>query len=306
MISEETVLKLLIIHNLISRSEWILRELSWEIGVDTNTLEKLLDDLKRNYLVRVEGSKIYWDKADNPSYIKPWGWTLIHRALIGSTQEAARGASPWSIVVAEYMLSGKGRLGKTWRTNLGGLWLTYKIMTKPEIASMLPIIVPTILVRVLRRNLKIDARIKWPNDIVYNGRKIAGILIEAEAFRDRILAYIGIGLNVNNDPPVEEAISLKDIIGSLIPRNRILSIITGWIGRIKKLAAEAEEIRREYMENLATIGREVVVELLRGESIEGVAVDVDNEGSLVVETGEGKRTISVAETYRLRHKEKEG
>ncbi len=303
VIDEKTVLKLLVIHQLINRSEWILRELAWEIGVKADELRKLLEELQNNYLLTIEDSKIYWSSADNPSYIKPWGWTLIHRALLGSTQEAARGADPWSIVIAEYMLAGKGRLGKTWKSGLGGLWVTYKIMTKPETASMLPIIVPTILIRTLKRNLKIDAKIKWPNDIVYNGKKLAGILIEAEAFGDRILAYIGIGLNVNNDPPVAEAISLKQITGTLIPRNRILSILTGWIGRIKKLAKETDEIRREYMENLSTIGKRVVVETLDGKSIEGIAIDVNREGSLILDTDKGKKMINVAETYRLRHKE---
>ena len=302
MLTEETLLKLLIIHNLIHKNEWTARELAWEIGIKPEKLIELISDLQNNFLIEYSGGRVFWNPADIPSYIKPWGWTLIHRSLLGSTQDAARGYGPWTIIVSEYMLWGKGRFGKTWRTSLGGLWTTFKVMIRPETAVLLPIIIPTILVRILRKHLNIDARIKWPNDIIVGDKKLAGILIEAEAFQENILAYIGIGLNVNNDPPVEEAVSIKAVTGSLTPRNRILSTMIGWISRIPKLAEDPEEVKEEYIENLATLGKRIEATMKDGSIIRGVAKGVDDRGSLIVELEEGgEKILDATDTYRLKH-----
>lgn len=301
MIDEETIIKLLIIQKLIHRREYVLRELAWEIGVRPDHLEKIVESMNNNYLLRFERGKITWNPADNPSTLKPWGWILVHEPILGSTQEASRGASPWSIVVAEYMLMGRGRHGKKWYSGLGGLWTTFKILTNSTTASMAPIIIPIILVRILRKSYNVDASIKWPNDIIVNNKKIAGILIEAEAFRDQILLYIGIGLNINNDPPLPDTISLKNILNKLTPRNRFLSLLIGWISRIEKLAMEPEKIRKSYLKHLETLNKEVVVKTVHGELV-GTAVDVMDTGELIVETKEGeKKVLDPISTYELRH-----
>ncbi len=303
MISEKTVLELLIIQHLIDRNEWVVRELGWEIGVKQPVIESLLEELSDHYLLEISGGRVYWNPADIPSYMKPWGWTIIHRALLGSTQDAARGQPPWTVVVAEYMLWGKGRTGKTWVTGLGGLWITLKVMVDPATAGLLPVIIPTILVRILRKNIGVDAWIKWPNDVIIDERKLAGILIEAEAFQEKLVAYIGIGLNVNNKPPVEEAVSLRDVLGNATPRNRVLSMIIGWVSRATKLAEKPEEIREEYREYLATLNRRVQAIMMDGSRIEGVARGIDEYGSLIIETDEGVRKLDSTETYQLRHLE---
>lgn len=304
MINDRTLLKLLVINSLISKSNYVIRELAWEIGVAPSLLEELIVELSNNYLINIDNSRVYWNPADNPSTLKPWGWTMIHRAIVGSTQEMARGYGPWSIIVTEYMLLGKGRHGKKWYARLGGLWSTYKILTDPKTASLLPIIVPTILVRIFKNIYGIDVKIKWPNDIIYNGEKIAGILLEAEAFRDQILVYIGIGVNVNNEPPLPGTTSLKKIKGVLTPRNRLLSQIIGWISRTHKLAEEPEEIREQYMSCLETLGKEVVVTTYGGVEVRGIALTVDESGSLIIETKEGvKKKIDSSTAYELRHVE---
>ncbi len=306
MITEDTILKLLVLHRLIQQrsGEYLLYELAWDIGAPLKYLEDIISDLGRNYLLRLEDGKVVWNPADNPSTLRPWGWNLIHKALVGTTQEVARGLGPWSIVVSEYMLLGRGRHGKKWYSGLGGLWVTFKIPTTSTFASMAPIIVPIILIRILRRNYGIEnSYIKWPNDIIVNDKKIAGILIEAEAFREQILLYIGIGININNEAPLPNTISLKNILGDLTPRNRFLSLLIGWISRFEKLAMEPDKVREKYLEYLATLNRRVVAKTVMGE-VKGVAVDVTDTGELIIDAGEGARKkLDPVTTYEIRHLE---
>ncbi len=299
MIDLKTAVKILALYKLIKNNEWLVRDLAWEIGVRENMLVEAIRDLSKNYLITMDNNHIVWNPADIPSKLKPWGWELVHEPILGSTQEAARGLGPWSIVVAEYMFMGRGRHGKEWKTGLGGLWVTFKISTNAETAALMPIIVPVILTRILRTSLDINARIKWPNDIVVNGKKLAGILIEAEAFRNKMIIYIGIGMNVNNEPPLETAVSIKQIKG-MTPRNKLLSMMIGWISRAKKLAEEPEKLREQYLEYLDTLNKVVTAKTREG-VIQGVAVDVNDLGYLVLETEDGRKILDPTITYEVRY-----
>lgn len=300
MIDENTLLKLLLLDSLKTTSEASLHELSWEIGVEPGYLENIIRDLGRNYLIRLEGNKVVWNIADNPSYLKPWGWRVIHKTVLGSTQEYARGCGLWALVVAEYLLMGKGRHGKRWVGNLGGLWITYRLPTTPLTASYAPIAIPLIIIDLLNRSYGVKALIKWPNDIVYGEEKLAGILIEAEAIGSKIVLNIGIGLNVNNEPPLPGTTSLKKLIGRLIPRNGILSSITSGITKLEELVEKPESIKKKYLSGLATLNKRIKAKTIDGE-IEGVAVDVNEYGDLIVEVDSGKKILEASKTFELRH-----
>lgn len=299
---EKLFKKLLIMSKLIERNEWSIRDLSWDIGLEIDLVRKLLRELKRNYLLELSPGKVVWNPSDNPSTIRPWGWRLIHKLVLGSTQISARGYGPWSIVIAEYLVSAYGRHKKTWKTGLGGLWLTITVSLKPEQAMYVPIAVPIMLVRTIDSLYNLKARIKWPNDIVVNGKKLAGVLIEASAFPNYFLIYIGLGININNDPPVEEAISLKKFVG-LTPRNRLLATIIGWMSKIKKIVEEPEDLMENYIRHLDTLNKWVVAETSMG-IIEGLAVDVKSNGALVVMTRDGSQyVLEPGNVYSLKTKE---
>lgn len=295
------LLKLLIISRLMKTREISLRELGWDTGLDYDTVVKLVRELSKNYVLKIDGEKVYWDPADNPGTLKPWGWRLVHVPFLGSTQNAARKYGPWSIIVAEYLVQARGRHGRVWKTGFGGLWFTISLSLPPEQASLLPIATPVILVRVLNNLYKINARIKWPNDIVVGGKKIAGILIEAEAFPSVFIIYVGIGINVNNDTPLKEAVSLKKIVG-IKPRNRVFAPVIGWFSRLRRITEDKEELMKTYLESLDTLGRKVVVETITGK-IEGVAEDVTDNGYIVVKTGNGTKIFDPMSVLSLRYKE---
>ncbi|ANE41490.1 biotin--acetyl-CoA-carboxylase ligase [Fervidobacterium ngatamarikiense] len=134
-----------------------------------------------------------------------------------------------AIVVAIKQTAGKGRMGRTWYSPEGGLW--YSVLFKPKVHISLHAytkVFSVAIVEVLKK-LKVKAYIKWPNDIYYDGKKLAGILSEAVSVNDRVVAIIvGIGINVNNDIPddlKDIAISLKDILKKKVKITYILDAI---------------------------------------------------------------------------------
>lgn len=300
MIDERTLLSLMVLDNLKTMYEASLRELGWRIGVDTRVVENIIYDLSRCYMIKVDDNKVMWSVADNPSYLKPWGWRIFHETVLGSTQEFIRGCGLWSMVASELLLMGRGRHGRRWIGNLGGLWVSFRLPALSKTADYVPIAIPVLLIKLLRRSFGVNAVIKWPNDIIYMDKKLAGIIIEAEALRDRIILNIGIGINVNNEPPLPGSISLKKILGRIVPRNSLLSLLTGWLTKLDELVENPEDIRKAYLENLSTLNKKIVAKTFQG-SVEGVAVDVNEYGELVVKSEDGEKILDPNSTLELRH-----
>ncbi|MBM7598381.1 BirA family biotin operon repressor/biotin-[acetyl-CoA-carboxylase] ligase [Virgibacillus halotolerans] len=134
------------------------------------------------------------------------GKTIIHKQSIPSTQiiahqVALEGASHGTVVIADEQTMGKGRMNRHWHSGKGkGIWLS--ILVRPDIlpyqAPQLTLLTATVLADVLRTCTTVAPLIKWPNDILINNKKTAGILTEMQAEQDRIqYVVIGIGLNVN-------------------------------------------------------------------------------------------------------------
>jgi len=146
------------------------------------------------------------------------------------------------------------------------------------------------LARVLRELFQIDAAVKWPNDILVDGHKISGMLSELEAETDRVLFIsIGMGINVNNDPSGVEpgASSLKKITGREISKKILLArFLAEFEERIKR--AEFENVISEWKRYSITLNRQVKI-VTHKEVSEGLAVDVEQDGALVLELADGTR-----------------
>jgi BirA family biotin operon repressor/biotin-[acetyl-CoA-carboxylase] ligase len=143
-----------------------------------------------------------------------------------STQDLARelaegGAAEGTVVVAEEQERGRGRLGRSWFSGKGGLWFTVILRPGQRLVNLLSLAVGVSVARVLR-GIGLPARLKWPNDVVIEGKKVGGILVEAfSGSGEEITALVGIGLNVNNDLPeelAETSASLKGILGRKLPK----------------------------------------------------------------------------------------
>lgn len=299
--SDESLLhKLELLKILSQRDNVSLAELVSEIGLDETTILHLLNELKKNFILKIERDRVSWSHGDNPAKIKPWGWRYVYRVVLGSTMLSARTLDSWTIVIAEHQTRGYGRHGRPWISNLGGLWITAKLEIDPKITPALPMYIPTVLCRYFRERHRIHVGIKWPNDLIYKEKKIAGFLIEGEIMLDKARVYIGLGVNVNNDPPLETSTSLKEIIGKLTPRNSLISFIAGYLAKVEDYVKDLRAVQTEYLDLLETLGRRVVVKVPGGEIV-GRVRSITETGELVLETDTGLHKFKSDEVLELRH-----
>jgi BirA family biotin operon repressor/biotin-[acetyl-CoA-carboxylase] ligase len=215
------------------------------------------------------------------------------------------------VVVAEEQTKGRGRKGRTWLAPKGK-GLTLSVILRPALAAQRApelTLVAAVAVCEAARELGAPARIKWPNDVESRGKKLAGLLTELRAEKDRIRhAVLGIGLNVSleaEDLPEElrqRATSLLLETGERHPRPlvcaTVLSHLEEWLDVHEAEGFEA--IRERFRALSSTLGRRVRVEA-EAESFEGVAVDLAPDGALLVKHGEGDlRRVVAADIEHLR------
>ncbi|MDZ7664301.1 MAG: biotin--[acetyl-CoA-carboxylase] ligase [Desulfotignum sp.] len=198
---------------------------------------------------------------------------------------ARKGAPHLSCVVAEHQTKGRGRLNRKWTSDPGGLWITL-ILTPdapPGLAYLYNFAASLSLSLTLDALFGLNARVKWPNDLLLEGKKLAGLLSEIETRADMIrYLLVGIGINVNNDPssPSFEAISISQALGRPVSRKEILTqFIQQFSDRIRHL--DTAGIMAAWKQRTSTIGTRVRVET-RQQIIEGLAADVDEAGTLWV------------------------
>jgi len=107
-----------------------------------------------------------------------------------------------SVIISDFQTGGKGRKGPNWASPVGGIWMSLALETNLKTHELfrILILVTKLLCQTLESHTKLNTMVKWPNDILVNGKKVAGILLDAEVESDRIKqVIIGIGMNSNND-----------------------------------------------------------------------------------------------------------
>jgi BirA family biotin operon repressor/biotin-[acetyl-CoA-carboxylase] ligase len=216
---------------------------------------------------------------------------------------ALGGCPSLTVVAAERQTAGRGRLQRNWQSEAGGLYFT--TVLRPQLAPMDSLRVNFCASLVMALTLKklhgVEAAVKWPNDILVDGRKLAGMLSEMEAETDRV-SYInvGIGLNVNNDPSsiLPGAVGIKELVGHSVSRKMILATFLDTLApRLENL--DSADIISEWKARTITIGRRVLIQTQR-ETAEGMAIDVDENGSLILEREDGSRkTIIYGDCFHL-------
>ncbi len=235
---------------------------------------------------------------------------------IASTSDHAKelaedGAGHGEVVVAEGQTGGRGRRGRSWVT-APGRNVAFSVVLRPSglptvRAPELTLVASLAVCDALRR-AGVDAGIKWPNDILVKGRKIAGILTELAAEPDQIQwVVVGVGVNVNaqaEDFPAE----LRDLATSVLlergqpaPRALFLAacltLLEEWYDRHAEEGFEP--IRAAWKERSVTLGREVMVQL-DGRELVGRAEDLDHSGALLVRTAVGIERITSGDVALLR------
>jgi BirA family biotin operon repressor/biotin-[acetyl-CoA-carboxylase] ligase len=207
-------------------------------------------------------------------------------------QQARNNCPDLTVVIAGRQTRGRGRLKRRWLSDDGGLYFTMVLRPAIPVQSSFKVnfLTSLTLTRVIREMLGIDAMVKWPNDILVADRKISGMISELEAEAERVLFInVGIGINVNNDPAAAEpgASSLKKIAGRAVSRKDLLTrFLEAFGGRMKN--ADFKDVISEWKQYTVTLGRQVRIVTHREQS-EGLAVDVDENGALILEQTDGHR-----------------
>ncbi len=231
------------------------------------------------------------------------GSRIVFFDITDSTNTQARicaeaGALEGTLVVAERQTAGKGRRGKSWVSPPGdGIWMS--LVLRPDIepfrVSMITLAVALSVSAGIEEVCGLKTQIKWPNDVIVSGKKICGILTELSAEYDAIhYVIVGIGINVNTSQFPEE---LKDMATSLYlesgekwKRSPIIASIMKWMDRYYEIFLRTgglSELREEYTEKLANMGRQVVVLESKG-TYEGICRGINQNGELLVEKPDGE------------------
>lgn len=209
---------------------------------------------------------------------------------------ASQGCPDFTVVCSESQVSGRGRLGREWISEVGGIYLSIVLrpVIPPELFHGVNFMVSAIIAGILRKKYGIDALVKWPNDILAGGGKLSGMLSES-VIQDGLVKYLitGVGINVNNSitcagQPVS---SMAEILGSHVPRRTLLREIIKGLEDAWATFGSRDWINETRMHS-ATLGKTVMIESHSG-SLSGLAVDVDDSGHLVLMLADGsKRHIS--------------
>ena len=236
------------------------------------------------------------------------GVEMNYEPSVDSTNRVAKalayhGAQDGTIVVAEEQTGGKGRLDRKYFSPRGkGIWFSVILRPNflPKEASKITLMAAVAVAEAMTR-FDLKPEIKWPNDILFDGRKLVGILTEMTGEMGKIYyIVVGIGINVNiarEDFPEEIrdiAASLSEINGEEVPRVKFF----------RAVLEEFDKIYREVNENgfgkiltlwrkyNVTLGKNIrVISVIDDNDFTGKAVDLNEDGALVVETPEGLRTV---------------
>jgi BirA family biotin operon repressor/biotin-[acetyl-CoA-carboxylase] ligase len=214
-------------------------------------------------------------------------------------QMAAENANEGLVVFAESQTKGRGRLGRRWSSPSGkGLW--FSILLRPNLHPMeitqLTAATATALTRAIANETGLHARIKWPNDLLLDGKKAAGILTELQAELDRVHhVIIGIGIDVQQAPsdfPAElqkSATSLKIALGRPVNRPSLATAILRELDRdyARILDRQFKELAEEWEAICGTLGQHVSIEV-GTRTLRGRAEALDPNGALLLRTDHGR------------------
>ncbi|MFC0508017.1 biotin--[acetyl-CoA-carboxylase] ligase [Micromonospora costi] len=268
--------------------------------------------------------------------VAPYGpWTRLElHAETGSTNadaaEAARAGEPEGlVVVAERQTAGRGRRGRVWQSPPRAGIATSVLLRPGEAVpergwaavpltgyGWLPLLAGVALVDAVARLAELDAVLKWPNDLLIEGAKCAGVLAETAPGASPgqpPAVVVGIGLNVTlradelpENPTGLPATSLQLAGAAATDRDPLLRAllrsVADWYDRWRTAGGDAVEsgLREAYLAACATIDRPVRVLLPGGGEVTGTATGVDTDGQLVVETPEGERHLAAGDVLHLR------
>lgn len=298
------------------------QELCNRFGVSRTAVWKAINQLKEaGYEIEAQQNKGYRLKAAPDLMTEAEIKSLMHTEWVAKevlyfdtidstntkAQELAeKGYPSGTLVVADKQESGKGRRGRSWISPSGtGIFMT--LMIKPDInpnnASMLTLVAALAVAKAITSVTGEEAMIKWPNDIVVNGKKVCGILTEMNAQFDYINhIVVGIGINVHNESFPEEISQMASSLmieagGKRFHRAQIIAETMSYFEQYYDTFLKTQDLSalvREYDKLLVNRNKSVRV-LDPKEPFDGKAMGITPKGELIVDTWESRKLVSSGE-----------
>jgi BirA family biotin operon repressor/biotin-[acetyl-CoA-carboxylase] ligase len=261
-------------------------------------------------LIKTTDSLLPWEISDGLE-TKFLGKRIYYFDIIDSTQNfaielASKKIESGTLVISEKQTHGRGRLDRKWVSPSGGIWLS--VILHPEIeisiSTLFPLITSLALAITIEQILKIKPKLKWPNDVTINDKKVAGILIDASVESGKIdYLVLGIGINFKINPSeVEKMIKhtanyygVTTLLKKAENTNPI-KLVQRFLLELEKLyqislKKETEFLIQEWTKRSSTIGKSIVI-TLPNETLRGKALRIDDEGALIISNkGKTRRVI---------------
>ena len=269
--------------------------------------------------------KLGYRLIDDTEKLLPWEITRdLKTQLIGkrvyyfeeidSTQNFAQNIAAdkkenGTIIIAEKQTSGRGRLDRKWTSPKGGIWFSLIIHPKFDVSSstLIPILSAVALSKSIKSVLGIETEVKWPNDITMNGKKVAGVLVDA-SFQTNSIDYLILGIGINFDidakklekrltktPNFYGIDSLRGKENKTPPKTLLKEFLLQFEKNLFQLdKGEKSKIIKEWTKRAAGIGKKITINTSNGK-ISGISQGIDNDGALKIKTRNETKKIYVGD-----------
>jgi len=279
-----------------------IRSLGYKIEAKQNIGYRLVDssklplpwEIKENLNTKFLGNRIYYFNTID---------TTQNFAMKIASKEIEDG----SIIISKKQTGGRGRIKRKWKSPVGGIWLSVIIRPKFDVtyATLVPIATSLALCIAIEKTLKINTKLKWPNDVTLKGKKVAGVLIDTSITSNRIESMIlGIGINFRiNTTELEKSIKKTPNfygVATLVKENQDMSpLIKQFLLELEKTlelinSEQIKKIKNGWTKRSSTIGRNVSIITDNG-CISGKATKIDNDGGLVISKGKKTERVLVGD-----------
>ena len=212
-----------------------------------------------------------------------------------------------SVVISKKQTGGRGRMKRKWKSPVGGIWMSVIIHPEFDITytTLIPIATSLALCIAIEKTLKINTKLKWPNDITLKGKKVAGVLTDASIISNQIESMVlGIGINFKINPNELEN-SIKKTpnfygVTTLVKKNEsMIPLIKQFLYELENVlklinSVQIKKIRNEWTKRSSTIGKNISIVTNDGH-IRGRALKIDNDGGLIISRGKKTERVLVGD-----------
>ena len=261
----------------------------------------------------VDSSKLLlpWEVTQNLN-TKFLGKRVYYFDSIDTTQNfaikiASNNNENGTVIISKKQTKGRGRMKRKWKSPSGGIWMSVIIHPKFDVASatLVPIATSLALCMAIEKMLKIKSKLKWPNDVTLNGKKVAGVLVDTSIISNKIENMIlGIGINFKIKPH-ELAGTIKKTpnyygVATLVKKNEsALPLVQQFLNELENIlqlinSKQIKKIKNEWTKRSSTIGKNVSIITDQG-NINGKAIKIDNDGALIISKGKKIERILVGD-----------